>query len=343
MASRHSFADLLSLTKNGLYCPVGDFYVDPWQGVERAVITHAHADHSRFGSRQYHATAGSEPVMRARLGQQINVQTHAFEESFRIGGATVSLHPAGHIFGSAQVRIEAEGVVAVVTGDYKRQPDPTCRPFDVVECDLLVTESTFGLPAFRWPDPDVVFDEINTWWQSNQAVGKASVLCAYALGKSQRLLSGLDPSIGPIYLHGAQKIPTEIYRQSGVELPETCLVGDAPDDIDWSQCLIVAVPSAQGTPWMRRFGKVSVAMASGWMAIRGTRRRRAMDRGFVISDHVDWPDMLRTIHESQATEVWVTHGFSDITARYLSDQGLVAKPLTTQFVGESADTTGEDV
>jgi putative mRNA 3-end processing factor len=255
----------------------------------------------------------------------------------------VSLHPAGHLLGSAQIRIEVAGRVAVVSGDYKRQPDPTCVPFEVVPCDLFVTESTFGLPVFRWPSPESVFDSIHRWWRENQAAGRTSLMMAYALGKSQRLLAGLDASIGPICLHGAVHGPTQLYRNQGVSLPETFTVSEAAKDFDWSRCLVLAVPSAQGTPWLRRFGEVSTAMASGWMAIRGTRRRRAVDRGFVMSDHVDWPSLLQTVKETSATTVWVTHGFSNVVARYLREHGLSpgntldASPLETQFQGDAED------
>ncbi len=273
----------------GLYCPAGDFFVDPWQPVDTAVLTHAHSDHARWGSKQYFAEASSEAILRSRLGMDIRLCSREYGERWKQGKAWVSLHPAGHLLGSSQVRIEVDGRVAVVSGDYKRQADPTCLPFEVVPCDLFVTESTFGLPVFRWPSSDSVFASIHQWWRDNQAAGRTSLLMAYALGKSQRLLSGLDASIGPICLHGAVHGPTELYREQGVRLPETFTVSQASEDIDWSRSLVLAVPSAQGTPWLRRFGEVSTAMASGWMAIRGTRRRRAIDRGFVMSDHVDWP------------------------------------------------------
>ena len=237
------------------------------------------------------------------------------------------------------------GKVAVVSGDYKREPDPTCQPFELVECDLFVTESTFGLPAFHWPDRSQVFDQINAWWRTNQRDGKTSILMAYALGKSQRLLAGIDANIGPIYLHGAVQGPTQIYRNQGLDLPATHLVHQAPAGTDWNQALVVAVPSAQGTPWLRRFGNISTAMASGWMAIRGTRRRRAMDRGFVLSDHVDWPSMIQTVQQTKASTVWVTHGFAEITAKYLREMGIDAKAISTRFEGEVDDgsiTTNDD-
>lgn len=335
--------DLLRLENAGLYCPAGDFFVDPWRPVDTAIVTHGHSDHARSGSKRYFAEASSEAILRSRLGKEIYLETKGYGERWKLGKAWISLHPAGHLLGSAQVRIEVAGRVAVVSGDYKRQPDPTCVPFEVVPCDLFVTESTFGLPVFRWPSPQSVFDAIHRWWRENQSAGRTSLLMAYALGKSQRLLAGLDPSVGPIYVHGAVHGPTQLYRDQRISLPETLTVSNAPKDIEWSQCLVLAVPSAQGTPWLRRFGEVSTAMASGWMAIRGTRRRRAVDRGFVISDHVDWPGLLQTVNETGASTVWVTHGFSNVVARYLREQGfspgntLDASPLETQFQGDEEE------
>lgn len=335
--------DLLRLEPAGLYCPAGDFFVDPWRPVDTAILTHGHSDHARFGSKRYFAEVSSESILRSRLGKEIDLAPKEYGERWKLGNAWVSLHPAGHLLGSAQVRIEVSGRVAVVSGDYKRQSDPTCVPFEVVPCDLFVTESTFGLPVFRWPSPDLVFDSIHRWWRENQTAGRTSLLLAYALGKSQRLLAGLDASIGPICLHGAVHGPTQLYRNQGISLPETITVSEASKDFDWSRALVLAVPSAQGTPWLRRFGEVSTAMASGWMAIRGTRRRRAVDRGFVMSDHVDWPSLLQTVKETCATTVWVTHGFSNVVARYLREQGLYpgntldASPLETQFQGDAED------
>jgi putative mRNA 3-end processing factor len=318
----------------GLYCPRGSFFVDAWGRVPTTITTHAHSDHARPGADRYIVADACAGLIRSRLGPTIAVESHPYDVPWKLGDAWVSLHPAGHVLGSAQVRIEVDGKVVVISGDYKRESDPTCEAFRVQECDLFVTESTFGLPVFQWPDPDKVFGEIHAWWQANQEQKKTSVLFAYALGKSQRLLSGLNPEMGPIYLHGAVQSPTRIYRDAGIALPETRLVSEAPANQDWSQCMVIAVPSAAGSPWMRRFGNTSTAMASGWMAIRGTRRRRSMDRGFVLSDHVDWKGLLSTVRDSKAKYVWVTHGFADIVSRYLRDQGLDACPLATRFQGE---------
>lgn len=332
---------VLEARPEGLYCPAGDFYVDPWRPVERAVVTHGHSDHSRWGMRQYLATRQSEPIMRARLGDEIDLQTLEYGESLTIGSAKVSLHPAGHIPGSAQVRIESAGEVWVVSGDYKSEPDRVCEPFEPVPCHGFVTETTFGLPVYRWSSERATMAEIDAWWRGNQSQGKASVLFGYALGKAQRILAGVDPSLGPIYVHGAVAAMNEACTEGGVRLPKWRRVSEAPPGETWSDALILAPPSANGTPWIRRFKDVSTGFASGWMAIRGARRRRAVDRGFVLSDHVDWNSLLAAVRATGAETVWTTHGYADIVARYLCETGLDAKPVATEFVGEAVDTLGE--
>lgn len=329
--------DLLQPTPDGLYCAAGNFYVDPWRGVDRAVITHAHSDHARWGSKSYLAAKDSEHLLRMRLGNEARIETTDWGESRMIGGVRVTLHPAGHMLGSAQVRIEESGRVAVVTGDYKLGPDRTCRAWEPVRCHLLVTESTFALPIYRWQPQEAVFDQINAWWRQNAAGGKCSILYGYAIGKSQRLLSGLDPSIGPIYTHGAVERGVQAYRRSGIALPKTTHVGAAGDKKDWGGAIIVAVPSAHGTPWMRKFGAVSTAMASGWMAIRGTRRRRAMENGFVLSDHIDWNGFLSAVEQCAPEKVLITHGYATQSARFLRERGYDAQRIETQFRGSFED------
>ncbi len=326
---------LLESTPRGLYCAQGDFYVDPWRPVDRAIITHAHADHARWGSKQYLAADTSAEVLRIRMGEKARLDFHPLRKPLTINGVSVTFYPAGHILGSAQVCIEKKGHRVVVSGDYKRQPDSTCLPFEPVKCDTFITESTFGLPIYRWLSSEAVFSGINQWWRANQAAGKASLLLAYSLGKAQRLLAGIDATIGPIYTHGAVEKLNAGYRAAGVTLPETVYVGELDvKETDFSQALIVAPPAAAGTPWARRLGKLSTAMASGWMQIRGTRRRRAMDRGFILSDHVDWHELMQTIGETEAENVWVTHGYCDVVVRHLQEQGLNAQTVATEFEGE---------
>lgn len=332
---------VLERTNHGLYCPAGDFYVDPWRPVERAIITHAHADHARWGNRHYLTTHEGLQVARVRLGAQANLQAIPYGEVISHQQARVSLHPAGHIIGSAQVRVEVNGEVWVASGDYKVEPDPTCTPFDVVPCHTFITESTFGLPIYRWPDRQQVVTDILRWWQTNRDAGKASLLLGYALGKSQRLLAGLDPSIGPIYTHGAVEKLTQAYRASGFGLPPTTPVGNLSRKQDWAGSIILAPPSVQGTPWTRRFGNLATGLASGWMTIRGTRRRKAVDRGFVLSDHADWPGLLNTIAATGAERVLVTHGYTAVLVRWLQERGIQAETVATQFEGERDDAGAE--
>ncbi len=331
----------LQLTADGLYCDAGDFHVDPWKPVDRAVITHAHADHACWGCRAYLTSREGEHVLRARMGREAKIEAVAYGESVSFQGVRVSLHPAGHILGSSQIRIEHGGRVCVVSGDYKVEPDATCATFEPVRCHEFISESTFGLPIYRWPAQGAVADEVNAWWRANQAAGKASLLFAYALGKSQRLLAGLDPGIGPIYTHGAVEKLNRAYRETGVALPETTYAGAQPKGVDWSRAMILAPPSAQGTPWARKFGPSSGGFASGWMQIRGARRRRSVDRGFVLSDHADWQGLLGAIEATGAETVWLTHGYTAVLARWLREHGRDARTIATHYQGERDDSAEE--
>ncbi|HKO87414.1 MAG TPA: ligase-associated DNA damage response exonuclease [Burkholderiales bacterium] len=320
----------------GLYCPAGDFYIDPWQPVERAVITHAHGDHARVGSAHYLASRESKTVLRSRL-PDLSLQTLAYAEPLRLGSATVSLHPAGHVLGSSQVRIECGNEIWVVSGDYKLEADPTCTPFEPIRCDSFITESTFGLPIYRWRPQQEIMADINAWWFRNAEAGRTSLVFAYAFGKAQRVLAGVDASIGPIICHGAVEILNRAYREAGVALPSTHAVNDITDKKQLSRALVLAPPSAQSTPWLKRFGNYSDGFASGWMRLRGARRRRAVDRGFVLSDHADWPALQTAIRATGAGCVYVTHGYVPAMVRWLHEQGIDARAFETQYGGELDD------
>lgn len=330
-------APLVSLTDRGLYCERGDFYIDPWRPVARAVITHAHGDHARRGCEHYLTTPQGMHVLRTRMDPGAIIDTVSYGEVTTRGGVKLSLHPAGHILGSAQVRVESHGEVWVVSGDYKVAADRTCEPFVPVACHTFITECTFGLPIYRWPSMEQVTGEINQWWRTNRDEGRASVIFAYALGKAQRVIAGVDASIGPIFCHGAVQRVNQDYRETGITLPETSYAGAAYEKKDWKGTLIVAPPSANGTPWMRKFGDISTAFASGWMQVRGTRRRRAVDRGFVISDHADWPGLLGAIRATGAERVLATHGRTGPMVRWLQESGIDAASFHTQFIGERDD------
>jgi putative mRNA 3-end processing factor len=323
-------SDLVVARPEGLFCSPGGFYIDPWRPVERAVITHGHADHSRTGHAHYLAAADGAGILRSRLGE-INLQTLAYGETVMHNGVTISLHPAGHVLGSAQVRLAYRGEVWVASGDYKIEADATCAAFEPVTCDTFITESTFGLPIYRWQPQQHIFDDINQWWRANAAQGRASVLYCYAFGKAQRILSGVDASIGPIICHGAAEPLNRIYRAAGVPLPATRLVTEVTDKADLKQALVIAPPSAGGSSWIKRFGDYSDAFASGWMLLRGARRRRAVDRGFVLSDHADWPGLMQAIKSSGAQRVIVTHGQIPVMVRWLQQNGLEAGAFQTEY------------
>ena len=326
---------VLRLTERGVYCEAGDFYIDPWLDVDRAVITHAHGDHARWGSRHYLAVREGERVLRTRLGAAAAIEVVDYGQPVTLNGVRVSLHPAGHILGSAQVRVEHRGEVWVVSGDYKTEPDATCTPFEPLRCHTFITESTFGLPIYRWAPESEVFGEIRSWWRANQEAGRTSVLFAYALGKAQRLLAGLrDAEIGEIFTHGAVERLTRDYRDSGVALAPTTHATAMPRGHDFAGSLVLAPPSAAGSTWLRRFGTVSSAFASGWMRVRGARRRRTLDRGFALSDHVDWPSLLTAIETTGAEQVWVTHGFREPVVRWLSERGVRALAMASRWEGE---------
>jgi len=327
---------LLRLTGHGLYCEAGGFYVDPWGSVDRAVVTHAHGDHVAWGCRHYLTSDEGAGVLRARLSDDAPIQPAPYGQAFDLNGVRVSLHPAGHILGSAQVRLEHRGEVWVVSGDYKTDPDPTCSPYEPVRCHTFVTESTFGLPIYRWPPQAEVLHEVNRWWRSNQDVGRTTLLYGYALGKAQRLLAGLDPSIGPILTHGAVERMTLAYRTAGVALPPTTHAA-AMERADRGRAIVIAPPSADGSTWVRRFGEHATGFASGWMLVRGTRRRRSLDRGFPLSDHVDWPSLMAAIDATGAERIWVTHGFTAPVVRWLREMGRDAVAIETRFEGERAD------
>jgi len=329
--------ELIVARPEGLYCPPGDFYIDPWRPVDRAVITHAHGDHARRGNRHYLAAAPGAGILRARLGEDIDLQTLPYGTPLEHHGVTLSFHPAGHVLGSAQVRLAYRGEVWVASGDYKVEPDGTCEAFEPVRCHTFISESTFGLPIYRWQAQACIFADIDAWWRANAATGRPSVLFAYAFGKAQRILHGIDASIGPLLVHGAVEPLNQVYRAAGVRLPETLLAtATGKGDPLLHRALILAPPSAGGSTWMRRFGDYSDAFASGWMLLRGARRRRGVDRGFVLSDHADWPGLLWAIEQSGAERVMVTHGQVNVLVRYLTERGLDARAFQTEY-GEEDD------
>ncbi len=332
---------LIEFTEQGLYCPQANVYIDPWKPVENAIITHAHSDHSRWGMKHYLAHELSALIMKLRLGDDIHITETKYGEVHNKNGVKISLFPAGHIIGSAQVRLEYKGEVWVISGDYKMADDGVSTPFEPVKCHYFITESTFGLPVFKFQPQVEVMGEINQWWQANKEKNQTTVLVAYALGKAQRVIKHLDTSIGKIFVHGAVYNTHVALQQAGINLPDVELITKDSPKTAFAGNIVIAPPSAIGTTWMRKFLPYSVGIASGWMALRGTRRRRAVDRGFVLSDHADWDELNTAIKLTEAENIYVTHGYTNVFSEWLKQQGYNATIVKTEFEGESLDNADE--
>lgn len=328
----------------GLACARGGFHIDPWRPVNHAVITHAHGDHARTGSKTYYVATEALSIMKQRLGHDSKFIHHPYGHKFKMGETIVSFHPAGHILGSAQVRVEYDGKVWVASGDYKRAADPTCAPFEVVPCDVFITEATFALPIYRWEPGSHTAREVLSWWDQNARENRPSLLFCYSLGKAQRLLGELYQldKTRQAYLHGAAVSLTNLYREAGIEMIDTHPVSEEPKTKKFGGELILAPPSAHRSLWMRRFKGADTGFASGWMRVRGARRRNGYDRGFVLSDHADWPDLLRTVKDTGARYILPTHGNSEVLSRRIIELGLEAQPLNlTAYDSDESEDAGE--
>ncbi|WP_299798079.1 ligase-associated DNA damage response exonuclease [uncultured Maribacter sp.] len=326
---------LLQFTANGIYCEKAKVYLDPWKPVDHAIISHGHADHSRYGHKKYITHHRNVPIILHRLGK-INVEGKEWGETFVINNVKFSLHPAGHIIGSSQIRVEHKGEVWVFTGDYKTENDGISTPYEPIKCNTFITECTFGLPAFKWTPQAEVLENINNWWAENKAEGKTSILFGYSLGKAQRLLKYLNTDIGEIYTHGAIENMTEVLRPL-VDFPKTTLITRETKKEQLLGNIVLAPPSAHGSTWIRKMVPYVTASASGWMTFRGARRRRAIDKGFVLSDHCDWPGLLESIEATGAEKIISTHGYTDIFSKYLREQGYDARTEATQYGEEEIE------
>ena len=331
----NSATPLLAFNKKGIYCAAADVYLDPWKPVEKAIISHGHADHSRWGHKKYITHHTNVPIIKHRLGD-IEVSGKDWNETFTINNVKFSLHPAGHIIGSSQIRVEHKGEVWVFTGDYKVEDDGVAVPYELVKCDTFITECTFGLPAFKWQPQQEVFEEINAWWEQNRSDGRTSVLFGYSLGKAQRLLKHLNPEIGKIYTHGAIENMTEVVRPI-CDFPEATRITRETKKEEIKGNIVLAPPSAHGSPWIKKMVPYVTGSASGWMTFRGARRRRAIDKGFVLSDHCDWLGLLSSIEATGCEKVICTHGYTEIFSRYLREKGYDARTEETQYEGEAGE------
>ncbi|MGK7397672.1 MAG: ligase-associated DNA damage response exonuclease [Candidatus Cyclobacteriaceae bacterium M3_2C_046] len=328
---------LLEFTDKGIYCPPADVYIDAWQPVNKVIVTHGHADHARYGSQHYLCHQDTAPILKYRLGDGNTIQPVAYNEKININGVSFSLHPAGHIVGSAQIRVACQGEVWVVSGDYKLENDHLTAPFELVTCDVFITESTFGLPVYKWKAQELVYQEIMQWWLQNQEQDKCSVLTGYSLGKAQRLLQNLDLGSGPVYLHGAIYNINQVLTDAGLPIKTAQRVTPELDKKNFRKALVIAPPSAANSAWMKRFYPYSTGIASGWMSLRGARRRRAADRGFVLSDHADWTGLNQVISQTNAGKIIITHGYRHVLARWLNQCGYDARVESTQFEGELSE------
>ena len=321
---------LISFTDKGLYCAQGDFYIDPWKGVDRAVITHAHGDHARWGSKKYLSHHYTKPLMQARLGDN-DYESIGWNEPIYINGVKLSLHPAGHMIGSSQVRLEYQGEVWVFTGDYKTEDDGISGAFEPVKCHTFITESTFGLPIYDWKPQQEIFNDMKAWIANNQSAGKTSVLLAYSLGKAQRILHTLAETTNVVYAHGAVYNMQLALKNAGFSFPEVERITPETPKEKLKGAVVLAPPSADGTPWMKKFSPHAVGVCSGWMQVRGNTRRRNADGGFALSDHADWKGLLEAVKATGATKVYATHGYQSVFSRYLTEIGIEAGEVKTEY------------
>jgi putative mRNA 3-end processing factor len=328
---------MLQFTDHGIFCPQADLYIDPWRPVQNAIITHGHSDHARQGNGRYLCHQDTKPILQLRLGSDIEVEGIQYNESITKNGVRISLHPAGHIVGSAQVRLEYKGEIWVVSGDYKLMGDGISTPFEPVPCHHFITESTFGLPIYKFPPATEVYKSINNWWSQNALEGFNSIIIAYALGKSQSILHHMDESIGKIYLHGAVANVNETLGERGYSFPGQRITTET-DRKSIQGALIIGPSSALSSPWIKSFSPSRIAVCSGWMQLRGTRRRHGVDRGFVLSDHCDWGQLNQAVLATGAENIYVTHGYQGIYSKWLEEQyQLNAVEVKTQFEPETGD------
>lgn len=327
---------LISFTNKGIYCKQGDFYIDPWQPVNLAVTTHGHSDHVKWGNKAYLCQELTRPILNQRLGPDLNIQTLPYKEEISVNGVKISLFPAGHVIGSAQVRLEYKGEVCVVSGDYKVEYDGISTEFEPVKCHTFVSESTFGLPIYKWQPQQVIMEQIKNWISDNHDKNKTSVLIAYSLGKAQRLIKGLA-GYSPIYVHNAIANLNEAFIKAGVDLPETIRISPEIKKEELQRGIVIVPPVLAEGKWIKSLTNAATGICSGWMQVRAGRRWQSADAGFALSDHADWPALLSAVKATQAEKVFVTHGYTAIFSRYLNEIGIQADEVKTQYGEETEE------
>lgn len=324
-------SNLITFTEKGLFCEAGNFYIDPWKPVEKAVITHGHSDHAYAGHKYYLCHKFTKPILELRLGEN-NYQTVEWDENTMVNGVKLTLYPAGHIIGSSQIRLEYNNEVWVVSSDYKNEDDGISGKFEPLKCNVFITESTFGLPIYKWKPQQEIYTDIINWISKNKENGKSSILIAYSLGKAQRVLQAIKETTQNIYAHGSVFNMQETLIQAGFDLkPVIRVTPETPKEL-LKETVIIAPPGAEGTSWLKKFHPYSVGICSGWMQVRGNVRRRNADAGFPLSDHADWGGLLQSVKETGAEKVFVTHGFQSVFSRYLNEENITnAEEVKTQF------------
>lgn len=319
-----------------MYCIPGKFYLDPWGTVDYAVISHGHADHARWGMKHYLCVDDSKAILKHRIGKDISIESLPYGIDKTINGVKLSFHPAGHIIGSAQIRLEYKGHITVFTGDYKTNADSLTIPFQPVKCHTFITESTFGLPVYHWQEDAILKQQMQNWVYSNQKQNKTSVFVGYSLGKSQRIMSLLD-DCAPMLVHNAIYQLNEVIRNSGIKLPKADLWQATTDKNLIQNNIVIVPPALVGSNMIKRIPNAAIALCSGWMQIRGHRRWQAVDAGFVVSDHADWNGLISAVKATEAEQVYVTHGYQETFARYLNEIGIPATEVKTEY-GSNEDT-----
>lgn len=331
---------LLQFTNRGIFCPQGDFYIDPWLPVNNAVITHAHGDHARWGMSHYLCQDYTKPILLTRIGADISVDSVAYGSTTYKNGVAISFYPAGHVVGSAQVRLEYNGYVSVVSGDYKLQFDGLSTQFEPVKCNEFVTESTFGLPIYNWTNQEIIFQQLKDWALENVGKGKTTVLIAYSLGKAQRLLNNLSDDF-TIYVHGSVARVNKAIELAGVHLKPYKIIDHGISKSEYQKGIVIVPSAMQDSRWVKNLIEPAVGICSGWMQVRGRRRWQSVDAGFALSDHADWKELLTAIKETEAEKVWVTHGYTDVFSKYLNEQGIESGVVQTQFGNEDDEADNE--
>lgn len=332
---------IIRFTNKGIYCIPGKFYLDPWYPVENAIISHGHADHAKWGMKHYLCHNDSKAILKHRIGQDISIESLPYIKHVTINGVNVSFHPAGHIIGSAQIRLEYKGKVVVFSGDYKVKDDFLTDAFEPVKCHEFITESTFGLPIYNWQPEEVLKKKMHEWVHKNQSINRTSVFIGYSLGKAQRIMNMME-GVSELYVHSAIKNLNDAMASSGIKLPETIRWTADMDKKALQNKIVIVPPALLGSNMIKKIPNAATAICSGWMQIRGNRRWQAVDAGFPISDHADWNGLISAVKATEAEKVYVTHGSQATFSKYLNEIGIPSEEVKTEYGSGEDDQTSDN-